>query len=176
VWPDLLARLRSQLDRKGDGWGAGHTLVFSMLTDAFSPMALKDGVTEAALRMVLERTRFRIRVLTKNAAVGSPAWIRLFKSYPDRFVVGLSIGSLDDAWARRIEVGTSLPSARLKALTRLQDAGVPTFGMACPIFLDVLEVGALDKLIDRMRPDLVEDFWAEPFNNRTTRNGEHRRG
>ena len=39
--------------------------------------------------------------------------------------------------------------------------------MACPIFPDVLEAGALDELIDRTRPDLVEDFWAEPFNNRT---------
>ncbi|WP_437277941.1 ParB N-terminal domain-containing protein [Sorangium sp. So ce375] len=167
VWPNILTNLKSQLDRKGDGWGAGHTLVFSMLTDAFSPVPLKDGTTEAALRMVLERTRFRIRVLTKNAAVGSPKWIRFFERYPGRFTVGLSIGSLDDAWARRIEVGTSPPSARLRVLARLQGAGVPTFGMACPIFPDVLEVGALDELIDRVRPDLVEDFWADPFNNRT---------
>jgi DNA repair photolyase len=166
VWPDVLANLKSQLDRKGDGWGEDQTLVFSMLTDAFSPVALKDGTTEAALRMLLERTRFRIRVLTKSAAVGSPKWIRFFKSYPGRFIVGLSIGSLDDEWARRIEVGTSPPSARLKALTRLQEAGVPTFGMACPIFPDELEAGALDDLIGRMRPDLVEDFWAEPFNDR----------
>jgi hypothetical protein len=77
------------------------------------------------------------------------------------------IGTLDDEWARRIEVGTSSPTARLKALARLQDAGVPTFGMACPIFPGVLETGALDELIDRVRPDLVEDFWAEPYNDRT---------
>jgi hypothetical protein len=28
VWQDISTNLKSQLDRKGDGWGAGHTLVF----------------------------------------------------------------------------------------------------------------------------------------------------
>jgi DNA repair photolyase len=166
VWPDVLARLEEELARHDPTWGAGHTLVFSMLTDGFSPYLVKNGITEKALRLVLERTSFRIRVLSKNALVGSDYWVQFFKAHTERFIVGLSIGTTDDAWAKCIEIGTSLPSARLRALTRLQDAGVSTYGMLCPIFPDVLEAGALENLVDAVRPERVEHVWAEPFNDR----------
>jgi hypothetical protein len=51
-------------------------------------------------------------------------------------------------------------------LRGLQDAGVKTYGMACPVFPDVMEGRGLDDLIDAMRPDRVETLWAEPFNDR----------
>jgi len=92
---------------------------------------------------VLERTSFRIRILTKNAIVSSERWINFFRQAKDRFVVGLSIGTVDDAWAKRVEIGTSRPSARLQALRNLQEAGIPTYGMLCPVFPDVLEGDAL---------------------------------
>ena len=166
TWPDVLDRLDKQLATKPSNWGAGKTLVFSMLTDGFSPDLVRRGVSEAALRMVLERTQFRIRVLTKNAIVGTTKWIRFFLDHPTRFVVGLSTGTLDDGWAKRIEIGTSLPTARLRALRSLQRAGVPTFGMLCPVFPDLLEGGGVDRLIDHIRPDIVEHVWAEPYNDR----------
>jgi DNA repair photolyase len=166
LWPDILPKLDEQLSRKSPGWGAGQTLVFSMLTDGFSPEVLKNGTTEAALTIVLDRTSFRIRILTKNAIVGSEKWLRFFRAYPGRFVVGLSTGTMDDEWARMVEVGTSSPSARLRALRRLQDAGVPTFGMLCPVFPDLLSEDGLERLIEQIRPELVEHVWAEPYNDR----------
>jgi DNA repair photolyase len=165
-WPDVLQRLEQQIEAKDTTWGSGKVLVFSMLTDGFSPELVRSGLTERALRLVVEWTSFRIRVLTKNAIVGSPRWIKFFGEYPNRFVVGLSTGTLDDDWARRIEIGASLPTARLRALRDLQDAGVPTFGMLCPVFPDLLGGNALDKLVTRIRPDVVEHLWAEPYNDR----------
>lgn len=165
-WPDVLEKLEAQLEGKSKMFGLGKTLMFSMLTDGFSPSLVQAGTTEAALKMVLEQTGFRIRVLTKNAVIGTDRWIKFFRDYPGRFVVGLSIGSLDDNWARKVEIGTSIPAARFRALQRLQDAGVPTFGMLCPVFPDVLEGGTLEKLVEQVRPDLVEHLWAEPFNDR----------
>lgn len=88
------------------------------------------------------------------------------KEWSTRVVVGLSIGTLDDAWARRVEVGTSSPTARVKALHRLQDAGVPTFGMLCPIFPDVLEGDGVERLVKAIRPELCETVWSEPYNDR----------
>src|SRR5262249_4936810 len=146
-------------------WGEGRTAVFSMLTDGFSPSLVADGTTLKALDMMLSRTGFRIRVLTKNACVGSREWIEYFASRPGRFVVGLSIGTLDDAWSKRVEVNTSPPSQRLKALRRLQDAGVPTYGMLCPIFPDVLSTARLDELVTAIRPHHCETIWAEPYND-----------
>ena len=166
TWPEVLKKLEKQLASKPKSWGRGETLVFSMLTDGFSPKLVNDGTTKAALAMVLDRTSFRIRVLTKNAIVGSKPWIDFFLKYPGRFVVGLSIGTLDNSWAKSVEKKTALPTARIRALNNLQDAGVPTFGMLCPVFPHVLEGDGLDRLVDAIRPGLVEHVWAEPYNDR----------
>lgn len=167
-WTDFEARLDEQLrtKRRDGSWGAGKVLQFSQLTDAFSPWAVKEGLTRRTLDKVLARTAFRIRVLTKFDYVGRPEWIELFKAHPGRFVVGLSIGTLDDAWARRVEIGTSLPTARVKALCRLQDAGVPTFGMLCPVFPDALDNSGVERLVEAIRPERCETVWSEPFNDR----------
>lgn len=167
-WAGFEQRLDEQLRTKpADGsWGAGKVLQFSQLTDAFSPWAVADGLTERTLTKVLTRTGFRIRVLTKSAAVGSAAWIALFRKWPGRFVVGLSIGTLDDAWARRVELGTSTPSARVRALHHLQDEGIPTYGMLCPVFPHVLRGEGVEKLVAAIRPELCEKVWSEPYNDR----------
>jgi DNA repair photolyase len=125
-----------------------------------------EGLTERTLDKVLRRTGFRIRVLTKSAIVGTDRWIKLFHAWPGRFVVGLSIGTLDDAWARRVELGTSSPTARVRAHRRLQDAGVPTFGMLCPIFPDALGGAGVERLVEAIRPERCETVWSEPFNDR----------
>jgi DNA repair photolyase len=166
VWPDYLHQLKAQLSKKDKDWGAGRTLVYSMLTDGFSPELITSGMTEASMRMVLEQTEFRIRVLTKNAIVGARYWVNLFTEHSDRFVVGLSTGTLDDQWAKRVEIGTPAPTARLAALRKLQDAGIPTYGMLCPVFPDVLDSEQLEKLVDAVDPARVEHVWAEPYNDR----------
>ena len=166
VWPDVIERLEAQVKSKPRSWGAGKTLVFSMLTDAFSPWLLRHGTTEAALRLVLEHTSFRIRILTKNAIVKHDKWLQFFLADSGRFVVGLSIGTMDDTWAKRVEIGTSLPSARLAAMQKLQACGVPTFGMLCPVFPDVLQNGSLEDLVRHIQPERVEHIWAEPYNDR----------
>ncbi len=168
VWPDVLERLAAQLTKRPSTWGRGKTLVFSMLTDGFSPTLVERGVTRQALELVLNGTAFRIRVLTKNAIVGSPEWIDFFRAAPGRFVVGLSTGSADDRWARQVELGTSSPTERLAALARLQDAGVATYGMLCPVMPDALgqEAAGLQQLLQAIQPERLEHVWAEPYNDR----------
>jgi hypothetical protein len=162
----VLGTLASQLDRKPPTWGYGKTLQFSMLTDGFSPNLVKAGTTRAVLERVVGSTAFRIRVLTKNAVVGSDEWIDFFARHRERFVVGLSVGTLDDDWARVVEINTAPPTKRLRALRRLQDAGVPTFGMLCPVFPAALEGDELERLVDALQPNVTETVWAEPYNDR----------
>lgn len=166
VWPTVIDDLERELRERRPGYGRGKTLVVSMLTDAFAPPLETAGVTRRALDLVLELTDFRVRILTKSAAVGSTRWVDFFALHAERFVVGLSTGMLDDHWAASVEQGTSLPSARLRALRRLQDAGVPTYGMLCPIFPDQIDDDRVEQLVDRVRPELVEHIWVEPFNDR----------
>ena len=166
VWTDILPKLESQVKGKKSSWGQGETLVFSMLTDGFSPNLVSEGVTEAALKLVLDHTSFRIRVLTKNAVVGDDEWVEFFQRYPGRFVVGLSMGTLDKSWATRVELGTSDPRDRLTATQNLQEAGVPTYGMLCPVFPDAMDNGDLERLVEGLNPSKLEHFWAEPYNDR----------
>lgn len=176
-WPNVLDNLRKNLERRPRTWGAGRTVVFSMLTDGFSPGMVASGTTRSALDMLLEKTSLRIRILTKNACVGlSKEWVSYFVEHADRFVVGLSIGTLSDEWSKKVEINTSPPSQRVKALHRLQDASVPTYGMMCPIFPDVLNFEyeeskgygrhGLQRLVEAIRPAKCETIWAEPFNDR----------
>lgn len=168
-WPDILDKLEAQLATKRPTWGAGETLILSQLTDAFSPLAIaREGdapsLAERVLRLLLERTKFRLRILTKGAAVASERFLAIFREHHGRVLVGLSIGTLDDGWARRVEIGTSSPSARLRAHRALLDAGVPVFGMLCPIFPDQVE--RLDDLLDAVRPAECVELFAEPYNDR----------
>ncbi|MCA9032631.1 MAG: hypothetical protein KDA66_17570, partial [Planctomycetaceae bacterium] len=164
---DVVDALKTELHDHHHKPGKGMTVVYSQLTDGFSPTIVKDRTTRRILDILIDRTEYRIRVLTKNAVVGSQQWVRYFTKHADRFVVGLSIGTLDDAFAKRLEKGTSLPGARVRALHRLQDAGVPTFGMLCPVFPSVLESDELERLIAAVRPEFCERVWSEPYNNRS---------
>lgn len=173
LWPEILECMAAQLANKRDDFGKGKTLVVSMLTDAFSPHLVRSGLTEKALRMVLDKTQFRIRVLTKNSIVGKPYWVDFFRAFPDRFVIGLSVGSLNDSWAKTVEKFTAPPSSRIKAMHRLQDAGIPTYGMFCPAFPEVLDGDHLEQLVEGIHPSAVETVCAEPYNDR--KNWKHLR-
>lgn len=144
----------------------GKTVVYSQLTDGFSPNLVAEGVPRKALELLLKHTKLRIRILTKNAVVGESDWIDFFLANRDRFVVGLSIGTLNDQFASTMEAGTSLPSERVEAHHRLQDAGVQTFGMMCPVFRHVVMSNELEALVHALRPELCEKIWFEPYNSR----------
>lgn len=166
VWADdVVAKLDVELRGKRPTFGAGKTVALSQSTDPLSPVVDPEA-TQKVIRMLVERTSFRIRLLTKNAQVGSDAWIEFLQAMGNRVIVSLSIGTLDQDWSNAIEVGTSSPVARLRALRRLQDAGVPTYGMLCPIFPSLAASSQLDDLIDAIRPNMCEFIWAEPYNDR----------
>lgn len=166
AYRDVVHALECELSQKTELPGPGKTLVYSQLTDGFSPQLLHTDTTRQILELLVKKTRYRIRVLTKNSVVGNREWVRFFAQHKDRFVVGLSIGTLDADFARRMEQLTSLPASRTKALHTLQDAGVPTYGMLCPVLPRVLETDELERLVDEIRPQLCEHVWAEPYNER----------
>jgi DNA repair photolyase len=163
---NAIEQLQAQLDGKPTSFGAGKTLVFSMLTDSFAPAVVASGATYEALRILVERTSFRIRVLTKSAIVGNEKWVPYFADHRERFVVGLSIGNTNPGWAKAVEIGTSKPQARIRAHRALQDAGVPVFAMLCPVFPHMLAGNLLRDLLDALRPQQCERIWAEPYNDR----------
>lgn len=161
-----LAQIEHELKSRNATRDHGRTVVYSELTDGFSANLVSDGIARRALELLLIHTSLRIRVLTKNAVIGQQEWIDFFLAHRERFVVGLSIGTLDDQFAASMESGTSPPSERIKAHRRLQDAGVSTFGMMCPVFPQVVGSAELERLADSLRPHLCERIWFEPYNSR----------
>ena len=167
TYKELVEALQNELSSHRRMHGAGQTLVYSQLTDGFSPVLLKTGTARRILELLITKTKYRIRVLTKNAIIGTPEWVDFFVEHADRFVVGLSIGTLDNQFSQRMEWRTSRPESRVKALHNLQDAGVPTFGMLCPVFPQVVETDELERLIESVRPEQCEHVWTETYNDRT---------
>ena len=165
-YENFVEELEKQLQRKRRRPGRGETLVYSMLTDGFSTVLVENGTTRAVLDLLLEHTDYRIRVLTKNAVVGQKRWVEYFATHRDRFVIGLSTGSLDPNVTKSLERGTSKPGKRIQGLRALQDADVPTFGMLCPVFPSAMETDELERLVDAIRPDRCEQVWSEVYNER----------
>lgn len=61
IYPDVVKQLENELKQKRKSFGEGHTLIFSMLTDGFSPSLVEDGTTKAILKLTLKKASFRIR-------------------------------------------------------------------------------------------------------------------
>ena len=166
VYPDVIEKLDAQLEKIDKSFGKNQVLVFSQLTDGFSPINVGSGLTRYVLDRILAKTSFKIRVMTKNAVVGSEKWVKYFHRNKDRFTVGLSIGSTDDDWSKGIEIGTSSQTARIEAINNLLDAGVETYVMLCPVFPHALKDNILENLLDQIRVNELEHVWSEPYNDR----------
>jgi DNA repair photolyase len=122
LFRDFLAR---------DAW-IPEPITFSGVTDCFQPAERKFRLTRACLEVALE-CRQPVSIITKNALV-----LRDLEIIQKLAVLGLiqvfvSITTLDAQLARDMEPRTSIPSARLRAVTTLADAGVPVGVMLAPI-------------------------------------------
>ena len=107
-------------------------ICFSGITDCYQPAERSFRLTRACLELALE-ARQPIGIITKNHLVTRD--LDLLKQMAALKVahVSISITTLDEQLARRLEPRTSSPSARLRAVQELTAAGVPTSVMVAPI-------------------------------------------
>jgi DNA repair photolyase len=107
-------------------------VVFSGVTDCYQPAERQFRLTRASLQVALE-CRQPVGIVTKNALVVRDLDI-LQPLAAERLVhVNISVTSLDSELARVMEPRTSTPSARLRAIRSLAEAGVPVRVMVAPI-------------------------------------------
>ena len=164
-YPGIIEKLAEQIDSQPKLRTLEVTLQFGMLVDNFSPHLVQEGVTLTCLRMLFERTRFRVRALTKSNLVAKPEFIELFKRFPNRIVVGSSCGTLSNG-IMEVEKYTSIPRARAAAIRTLQEAGIQTFGMFCPILPGFHAKEEIAQLYPAFNPMLLGTVWCEPYNDR----------
>jgi DNA repair photolyase len=131
--------LRRRLDRVASGQigsvldeflGHGQPIHFGGMSDPFPPIERKLGIAKQLLR-VLATYKYPTVISTKNSLVAEDDYLELLSD--GRFMVQFSISSLDDELMRRIDIGTSSPTDRVRALRRLAEAGIPTSCRIQPI-------------------------------------------
>lgn len=107
-------------------------VMMSGVTDCYQPCERQYQLTRGCLEVALE-ARQPIAIVTKNALVIRDLDLLSELASRHLVMVAISLTTLDVDLARSMEPRTSVPEARLRALRRLNEAGVPTRVMVAPI-------------------------------------------
>ncbi|OWK38103.1 PA0069 family radical SAM protein [Fimbriiglobus ruber] len=126
---DAPERLREQLmSRKWEP----QTIGISGVTDAYQPIERRTRLTRRCLE-VLAEFRNPVAVITKSALVARDGDVLAGLAAHRAAAVFLSVTTLDPALARTMEPRAATPTARLRAVRELTDAGVPCGVMFAPV-------------------------------------------
>jgi len=167
---DLPDRLAEKLDGK-QKWnrtrrGRG-VVMLSSGTDCYQDRRTAQ-ITRGCVAELVKR-RFPVRILTRSPAVCRD--IDLYKNAAEMTAdgqlvrVGSSIPCLDDEQVRAIEPGAPVPSARLRALQQLSDAGVPVYVSMSPTY-PTQDRDDFEQLLSRFADLDPEVVFHEPLNPR----------
>ena len=101
-------------------------------TDAYQPIERKLKLTRQLIEVMLE-TQHPFSLITKNALVERD--IDLLAPLAEKQLVSVhfSVTSLDPHLSAKLEPRASAPHARLRAMRRLSDAGIPVGVMVAPV-------------------------------------------
>lgn len=112
---------------------------FSSVTDPYQPPEYKYMLTRSLLEVLLEY-QVPISILTKSDLVLRD--IDLLKQF-DSCKVGLSLMTLDDGLAHRLEPRAASPTRRLQALHALRECGIRTYVFISPYLPRLSDINQL---------------------------------
>jgi DNA repair photolyase len=127
--PDAVDQLRRALARP-DYRPA--TLVLGANTDPYQPIERRLGHTRAILEVLLE-ARHPVAITTKSALVLRDLPVLRALAHEHLVAVQISVTTLDDALARKLEPRATAPRRRLRAVSELAAAGIPTGVLVSPL-------------------------------------------
>ena len=127
--PEVVAQLRSEL---GAASYRCKVLALGTNTDPYQPIEKKYELTRGILKLLLE-TRHPVTVTTKSALVERDLDLLQELSADGLAMVSVSVTTLDHDIARKLEPRAAAPQRRLKTLSRLSSAGVPTHISVAPV-------------------------------------------
>ena len=107
-------------------------IVMSGVTDCYQPAERQYQLTRRCLEVALEFHQ-PVGVITKNALVVRDLDILTEMARQRLVQVNISLTSLDQELTRTLEPRTSSPTAKLRAIRTLTDAGIPVRVMVAPI-------------------------------------------
>lgn len=101
-------------------------------TDAYQPLERRLQLTRQCLQ-VLRDTRHPVSLITKNALIERDIDLLADLAADNLVSVAFSVTSLDPHLSAKLEPRAAAPHARLRAMRRLTDAGVPVSVMVAPV-------------------------------------------
>ena len=107
-------------------------VMLSGVTDCYQPIERKLQITRQCLEVAME-ARQPMSLITKNAMITRDVDLLSTLAANNLCRVAISINSLDQALTKVMEPACSAPAARLEAIRKLSDAGIPVHVMVAPI-------------------------------------------
>ena len=127
--PDVAVLLERELAKPGY---EPRSLALGSNTDPYQPVERTMRLTRSVLE-VLDRTNHPVTIVTKSASVVRDIDVLARMAARNLVRVCLSVTTLDPVLARHMEPRASSPAMRLRAITELSQAGVPTGVLAAPM-------------------------------------------
>lgn len=123
------ALLEAAFDKRS--W-QGELVCFSGVTDCYQPIERRFGLTRACLE-VCARYRNPVGIITRSPLIARDIDVLQELAAHRAVWVTFSLPIPDPALCRLIEPGAAPPSARLEAIARLSEAGIPVGVSVAPI-------------------------------------------
>lgn len=142
--PDAAEQLRRELSV--DGYRP-EPLVLGANTDPYQPIERRLGVTRQILRVLFD-CGHPVIITTKSALVLRDVDLLAEMAAKQLAAVQISITTLDDALARRLEPRAASPSRRLRAIAELAAADIPVGVLVSPV-LPCLTDGDIERVVAR---------------------------
>jgi DNA repair photolyase len=112
------------------------TIAMGTNTDPYQPCEGRYRLTRGIAEVLAERGQ-RFSILTKSTMIVRDIPVLADAAASGLFRAAFSIGTLDDEVARLTEPGAPPPSARIEALARLVEAGIPCSVLIAPVIPDI---------------------------------------
>ena len=128
---------------------AGHSLVIGTATDPYQPAERQFRLTRRILEVLRSYHGLSIGIITKSPLVTRDLDLLQALSKRHEVTVNISLATADRRLARRLELRSPVPAARLRALRRLTEGGVYAGLLVAPIIPGVTDDWAgLARLIE----------------------------
>lgn len=128
--PEILSRTLRHGSDKHLALLAGESIVIGTATDPYQPAERRFKVTRRILEVLAEHPGLRVVVITKSPLITRDVDVLSRIDRISDLSLHISLITLNRELARKLEPRSPTPEARIRALTRLREAGLDT-GINC---------------------------------------------
>lgn len=146
--PDILARALRTGGERYLGLIHGEGILIGSATDPYQPAERRFRVTRRILEVLADHPGLRITIITKSPLITRDVDLLARIARHSRINVHVSLITVDRELARRIEPRSPTPDSRLRAISRLRDAGVAVGVNCMPVLPGITDdPAAIEELV-----------------------------